>query len=381
MNSTKERALAALITEGPMHRADLARFLDVSRTTVTNLTQALMSEGILEPGTGATMKAPIRIAPAAGVLVSVVFRLRDTFVALGSLDGRDITLRSVQQDPLDRGADRLVAAVKLARGLLGDADEPRVLMCHVAVNTQIDVRTGEVMGGEASLMWTGVNPMTTMNEALGAPVAVENTARLLALTEHLAHGGGKARNLIYVHLSYGVTMGQVVDGAIAQGSHGGAGELGHMSIDRDGLPCECANRGCLMQYVDEKAVLVRARAILGPDATLASLLASVAQGSRPCRSLLGDVGTELGEALVNVCHLLDPDVIIVGGALAAAGEWLVAPVREAISRRALPLNSRGLEVTAATATSEQEFVAASLHSLRNDVRHVEDMVSRVCGSA
>ena len=378
-STTRERALATLVTQGPMHRADLARALDVSRTTVTNLTQDLINEGLLDQDTGTALKVPLRITSRAGVLVSVVFRLRSTTVAMGSVDGSATTLRLGEQGPGDRGHERLATACELIEELLSGADRPRVLAGHVGVNTQIDNRTGEVMGGEASRMWSGTNPLTAMQDALGAPVTVENTARLLALSEHVAHTGGESRNLVYVHLSHGIAMGQVLHGSIVQGSHGGAGELGHVSIDRAGLPCECGNRGCLMQYADEKAVLVRARMILGQDATIDDLLSAAEEGSRPCRNLLADVGVSLGEALVNVCHLLDPDVLVLGGTLAAAGELLVGPIRQVISQRALPLNARGLVVTTASSSMSRSTVAAAgLHSLRNDPARVQDMVRDIC---
>lgn len=378
-STTRERALATLITHGPMHRADLARALEVSRTTVTNVTQELMADGILISDGGAALKTDVRVTTGAGVLLSVVFRLRSTSVALGSLDGHDSTLLRRDQDVSANGAARLVMAQEIINELLSEAGGPRILAAHVAVNTQIDIRTGEVMGGQASRMWSGVNPMEIMQTAIGAPVIVENTARLLALAEYLALKDDAPRNLVYVHLSHGIAMGQVLHGVIVQGSHGGAGELGHMSIEREGLPCECGNRGCLMQYVDEKAVLNRAKAILGPATTVEDLLIAASEGSRPCRSLLSDIGTTLGEALVSVCHLLDPDVIVLGGRLAGAHDLLADSVRQVLEQRALPLNARGLVVTtAAHSKTPEAVVAAGLHSLRTDTGRVEELVRTIC---
>lgn len=379
LSTTRERALATLIAHGPMHRADLARALDVSRTTVTNITQDLMAGGILTSDTGAALKTDVRMSTRAGVLLSVVFRLRSTSVAVGSLDGHDSTLMRKDQDPSDNGAARLSMAQQSIDELLSDAGQPRVLAAHVAVNTQIDIRTGEVMGGQASRMWSGVNPMQTMQKIIGAPVIVENTARLLALSEYLALRDEAPRNLLYVHLSHGIAMGQVLHGVIVQGSHGGAGELGHMSIEREGLPCECGNRGCLMQYVDEKAILNRAKVILGPATTVGELLSAASDGSRPCRSLLADVGTTLGEALVSVCHLLDPDVIVLGGRLAGARDLLTDSVHQVLEQRALPLNARGLVVTTASqSTTPGAVVDAGLYSLRADTARVEQIVRAIC---
>ncbi len=380
-STTRERALATLITQGPVHRADLARTLNVSRTTVTKVTQDLINEGLLENETGTALKIPLRTTHKAGVLISVVFRLRSTTVAMGSVDGSKTVCRRGDQEPSDRGAGRLETATRLIKELLAEAGQPRVLAGHVGVNTQIDNRTGEVMGGDASRMWSGTNPLTVMSAAMGTSVTIENTVRLLALSEHLAQAGEESRNLVYVHLSYGIVMGQVLQGSNVQGSHGGAGELGHMSIDRAGLQCECGNRGCLMQYVDEEAVLARAKAILGPDATIEDFLTAASEGSRPCRNLLTDVGVSLGEALVNVCHLLDPDVLVLGGTLAAAGELLVGPIRDVIAQRALPLNARGLVVTNASSSMSRSTVAAAgLHSLRSDPARVEAMVRDICAA-
>ncbi|WP_157773285.1 ROK family transcriptional regulator [Brachybacterium vulturis] len=378
LSSSKERALATLISQGPMHRADLARALEVSRTTVTNVTQELLADGMLDSDQGTALRSKLWITHAAGVIVSVVCRLRSTVVAVSSLDGRTTALRSATQEPYDLGGHRLTTATHLIEELLAQIGNPPVLAGHVAVNTQIDVLTGEIVGGRASKRWTGFNPRTTMEGALGAPVAIENTSRLLALAEHHMHSNGQAHNLIYVHLSHGITMGQILHGTIVQGSHGGAGELGHMSIDLEGLPCECGNRGCLMQYVDEQVVSTRASAILGADATVDDLVASANDGSRACRSLIADIGGLLGKALVGVCHLLDPDVIVLGGELARAGDLLIDPVRQNLHQRALPLNARGLSVTAASASlSETDVASAGFHILRSDPHHVSRMLHAI----
>lgn len=380
LSTNRERAVATLIAHGPMHRADLARALSVSRTTVTNVVSGLLGAGLVVEESGGGLKSKLSVTEALGVLVAAVFRISETVVAVGAADGRVLRLERAAQSVDADGAARLADAAGLARALLADLGDPVVHAGHVAVNTQVDTRSGEVLGGDASSMWAGTNPRDDVSAALGgAPVLVENTARLMGLVEHLSAGGESPRNLIYVHLSHGVAMGQVLHGRIVQGGHGGAGELGHFSIDPDGIPCSCANQGCLMQYVGEAAVTSRAAAILGPGASTTALVDGALDGSHACRALLADVGVSLGRAMVGVFNLLDPDVVVIGGELARAGELLTEPVARTVRNHALPLSTRELRILTAAASTDAEAVAqAGLHILGEDEELVEAIVrSRV----
>lgn len=375
LSTNKERVVATLISRGPMHRADLARALGVSRTTVTNLVATLLEAGLVEEEPGDGLKSKLFVSGAHGVLVSVVFRIRETMAAVGSPDGRILAFdtRPVSADA--PGSQRLQGASSMLVELLDGLGGPDVDSAHVAVNTQVDTRSGAVLGGEASSMWAGHNPRDELARVLGgARVELENTARLMGLVEHLAEHE-RANNLVYVSLARGVTLGQVLLGRIIQGSHGGAGELGHVSIDPEGPPCACANKGCLMQYVGEAAVLARAEAILGPGATITDLVTAAHDGSHACRSVITDVGVSLGRALVAVCNLMDPDVISIGGDLAAAGDLLVDPVERTVRDYALPLVTTDLRVvTAEASTDPRAVVGAGIHILREDATLVREIV-------
>lgn len=359
LSTNRERAVATLIREGPLHRADLARRLSVSRTTVGNVVQDLVGEGLVDVDDAPGLKAKLRVGRRLGVLVSVVFQLTRTTVAIGSLDGVALSVRESPHAVQDHGSLRLESALALTRQMLSDAGSPTVRAAHVAVNTQVDVRTGEVVGAGASAMWADTNPRRAFAQALEAPVKLENTARLLGLVEHLATTGGASRNLLYLHLGHGVTLGQVLDGHIVQGSRGGAGEIGHMSIDRTGPICSCRSRGCLMQYVGEVAVTARAQEVLGDLATVEYVAEQAIAGDPTCRALVAEIGADVGYALAAVSNLLDPDVIVLGGKLASTGPLLADPVRSAITDHALPLASQHLAVTTASATGDLTAVATA----------------------
>lgn len=383
LSTNKERALALLIRNGPTYRADLARQLSVSRTTVTNLAKDLVDTGLVESRSlsgDAILKERLTLTSSAGLLGSLVFEDDNVALALGSLDGA-----VVARDSADLGVD-LTGTERLEKGTAamgrliaahGSGSGP-VRAIHCAVNTQSDRVTGEILGGEASVAWRGSNPMTAMREAFGVPVVIENSARLEALAEYLCGTGDFPAHLIYVRLSRGVALGQVVAGRIQTGGRGGAGELGHVSINPQGPTCACGNRGCLMTYVALPALQGQITAVLGEDADIDDLIASASDGSHPSRGLLMDAGTAVGLAVTAVCNLLDPDVIVLGGELSGAGDLIVDAVSREVKRRALPLVSQRLRVVVGQCWDDVDTVAsAGLAQLRHSRDLVESVVLQV----
>lgn len=382
--TTSDRIIDALMLHGPAHRAELARVLEVSRTSVTNAVDELRRAGVVDvPARAAdrsTLKDAVRLTVGFGVAATIVVDYHHTIVGIGTLDGELLAHTVREYAPVVMGRERLQDVPALVVELMEQAGEDAVLRCaHLAVNTQADRETGEVLGGSASARWADVNPKRLLEETLGVPVKLENTARLLALAEHLVRVPRSTSDLVYVQLSYGVAMGHVVDGVIIGGGHGGAGELGHVSIDREGRPCSCANRGCLMQYVGSDALLEDVRAVLGADADIDTLIHAAHEGNFACQNLLKRFGRLIGEPLASVCNLIEPSLLVIGGALNDAGRPFLDAITEEIRARALPLASRHLRVEAAYAQGDVEVIlAAGLRALRDadDVRRALWSIAR-----
>lgn len=378
--TTPSRIAASLILEGPAHRADLARKLSVSRTAVTNAVDQLLESGLVmtRPRSlpGAVLKDRVCLSPRFGLIGTVVIDFTETVLGIGTLDGTPLGSRVLAADPGASSRERLDGAATALQELLAQSGEGGPLLhTQLAVNTQADRETGEVLGGTASAAWSGTNPKALLEEALGCPVHLENTARLLALAEQLERP--EVSDLVYVQLSYGVAMGLVVDGRILSGSRGGAGELGHTSIDLAGRPCSCAGRGCLMQYVGRDALVADIERVLGPGTDVADLITAARAGRSPATTLLESFGRRVGESLVAVCNLLEPTVLVIGGALGPAGDLFLDPVRDALRERALPLAVDGLRVENASGSLRTATVLdAGLHCLRQDSSVQADVISR-----
>lgn len=360
-----------------MHRAELARHLSTSRATITNTVSTLVEEGIVEPERGgvelidgkAPLKEKIVLARRAGIVGAVVHHDEYTIVGIGEMDGRVIEARTIRCTPSAGGRTRIDDALSALEEILGELPAPRPPLhgLHVSPNTLLDRHTGEVLGGGASSTWGGLNIRREYEDRIGAPVVLENIARHSAYAQYGALPEPRPRNVLHVSLSYGIALGQVLDGRIISGAHGGAGELGHVSIDSNGPACPCSNRGCLVRYASAEQVLDECRTVMGTELTLDEAIDLALAGDERMVSILSRAGAAVGTALNAACNLLDPDLILIGGRMARAEDVILDPLRDALFRSALPLFGDGLRIERAAELSDRHLLRASFRALRLDL--------------
>jgi predicted NBD/HSP70 family sugar kinase len=163
------------------------------------------------------------------------------------------------------------------------------------------------------------------------PLTVDNEANFGGLAE-LWLGEDTPRDFLHVSAEIGIGAALVVDGSLLRGTRGFAGELGHVPVHPDGPACVCGGRGCLEQYAGEEAVLRAAG--LEPGGDRVGLLAGrAAQGDPDVRRALREAGTALGIALTGALNLLDPEGVVLGGALAGLAPWLLPSLETELARR------------------------------------------------
>src|SRR3954471_14639346 len=174
---------------------------------------------------------------------------------------------------------------------------------------------------------------------LGLPVFVDNDANLALLAEHRGGAARGARNAMLLTLGTGIGGALLVEGELYRGRRGAAGELGHVVVDMDGPPCQgkCPNRGCLEVMASGTALEREARrAGLGGAPTGPVITELARDGDPAAREVVALIGRRLGIGLSGLANAFDPDVIVIGGGVIAAGELLLAPAREELLARALP---------------------------------------------
>ena len=343
--SNRELLLEVLLTDGPMHRAELARRADVSRTTASIVVAELLERGLVietdEVGQNADGRAKESLAvnPAAALIVGMDFTFDRVWVQVGDLVGNEVASGGTSVDVGLGWLDRIDAAMAILDRMLAERglDRSRILGAGIGVPGPVDRSTGHVGVSLPGQPWSHVHAAAEFRKRLGVPVSIENSTRLEAIAEARWGAGQNVDTLLYVCLSSGIGCGLIVNGRPYSGAVGAAGELGHVSVDINGPACGCGNRGCLVLYAGIPAVLGALRAHLGDKATIGDVLTRCAEGDRACAGVLADAGQVTGRALAGLCNLLNPGRIVVGGELAIAGDVLLDPLRAAIRRYALSL--------------------------------------------
>ena len=196
------------------------------------------------------------------------------------------------------------------------------------------------------------------------PIDVDNDANLGALAESRQGAARDYRDVVYVCVSHGVGAGLVLGGRLHHGRSGAAGEIGHSTIDENGPVCRCGNRGCLEMYVAAPSLLAMLEPTHG-TLSMQGVLDRAATGDLGCVRVLEDSGRHLGVAVANLCNLVDPQVVVVGGQVADAGELLLEPLRAALARRSVPSDVGPVPVVRAAFGAQAELRGALLLALEN----------------
>ena len=276
--------------------------------------------------------------------------LGGTFIKFGLLNENRQTGGALQlSTPRDRGADGLIARmVEGARKLATEAQVRWEDLVAVGIGAPgpAELARGVILAMPNLPGMENVPLSRRLSEALHLPVHLENDANAAAYGEFCCGCGTGSTHLVLLTLGTGVGSGLIVEGRILHGSHSLGGEFGHMIVQPDGDPCACGQRGCLERYSSAAALARRARRAIeaGRSSALSAALrrkgdldgtdvAAARQAGDALAAEVWDQGAHyLAVACVNICRILDPDLIVLAGGLAGAGAELLQPVAEHFRR-------------------------------------------------
>ncbi|MER7794992.1 MULTISPECIES: ROK family transcriptional regulator [unclassified Streptomyces] len=358
-----ERVVRAVRMAGSLTQAEIARTTGLSAATVSNIVRELKDGGTVEvtpTSAGGRRARSVSLSGDAGIVVGVDFGHTHLRVAIGNLAHQVLAEES---EPLDvdasasQGLDRaehLVSRLITATGISQD----KVVGVGLGVPAPIDVETG-TLGSTAILPgWAGTNPRDDLAQRLGVPVHVDNDANLGALGELVWGAGRGVADLAYIKVADGVGAGLVISGKIYRGPGGTAGEIGHITLDESGPVCRCGNRGCLETFTAARYVLPLLYSSHGVDLTVERMVQLARDGDPGCRRVIADVGRHVGSGVANLCNLINPSRVVLGGHLAEAGELVLGPIRESVARYAIPSAARRLSVMPGALGGRAEVLGA-----------------------
>lgn len=358
-----ERVVRAVRMAGSLTQAEIARSTGLSAATVSNIVRELKDGGTVEvtpTSAGGRRARSVSLSGDAGIVIGVDFGHTHLRVAVGNLAHQVLAEESEPLDVDASSAQGFGRAEQLVNRLIETTgiSPGKVIGVGLGVPGPIDVESGTL--GSTSILpgWTGINPSEELAARLGVPVYVDNDANLGALGEMVWGSGRGVKDLAYIKVASGVGAGLVIDGHIYRGPGGTAGEIGHITLDESGPVCRCGNRGCLETFTAARYVLPLLRPSHGPDLTMERVVQLAREGDPGCRRVIGDVGRHIGSGVANLCNLLNPSRVVLGGSLAEAGELVLAPIRDSVSRYAIPSAARQLSVLPGALGARAEVLGA-----------------------
>ena len=266
----------------------------------------------------------------------------------GSVEGWNTT-----ETPHGEGASAVVARVaeSVETSITSSGVQvAEIRAMGVAAPGPLDHKTGMVLHAPNIPGFENVQVAGPLSNRLGVPVFLGNDANLAALAEHAYGAGRGVRDMVYVTVSTGVGGGVLVDGELLLGATGNAGEVGHATVNMHGDYHQCGNLGCVEMYASGGGMSQQAGAALaaGRQSSLRSafdergrvtgreVIKAARLGDGLAVEIMGQAVDALAAGILSFVHVLNPELVIVGGGVANAGDILFKPLRKTVYERVLP---------------------------------------------
>jgi predicted NBD/HSP70 family sugar kinase len=356
-------------------RTELARRSKLTKPTVSTIVDQLIADGVVrEVGFGASLAGggrPARLLDFnedSAAYVAVHFGMHTITVAVADARGQIFESRS-------RPAiyDAPARSVKALRPLLAEAlraakvPRSRVEGAAATVPGLYDRESG-VCVLAPNLGWRDFPVRAALTDELGMPVTVNNIIHAVAVAEGRVGAARGVRSYVCVYVDMGIGSGIVADGRLFFGQRGLSGEIGHCPVVAEGPACGCGRRGCLETVASTMALVRDAEAaIAGGEATLlndggaidaAAITRAALAGDALSMRLLSEAGEHLGRGISYLLNILNPEMVVLAGPYAAAGEILLAPLRASVARHAI--RPEGVAIVPSTLSDRADLVGSVL---------------------
>lgn len=382
--------LYALREHGVMSRAALAAHTGLTKVTVSALAQQLIARGLLvERGIGKNgLGRPgilLELNPQAGAIIAVEIGVDFVSILLTNFAASTLWRHQEQTAPgssqteiLDLVTAKLKTAVKLAK-----KHRLNIFGCTIGLPGLVDVATGTLLYAP-NLKWSNVPLREVLQKRFDFPIYADNEASIGAFGEKFFGVARGKPNMVYVYASVGIGGGLVMNGQIVPGATGFAGEIGHVTIEPDGPLCNCGNHGCWETLASQAAVFRRVEQAIaaGQRSSLArffkkkseplsvsAIVQAADEGDTVARQALTETGVYFGIGIANLINTLNPDIVVVGGILSLAKDYLMPVIEQTISQRALPWSRQATQIVIAANGADNCLVGGVAMVYDHVLRH------------
>lgn len=354
----KKEILNLCINEEEYSIADLSKELNTSIPTITKIVGELIDEGFLEDrgkhGTnGGRRPSLYGLNPSAGYFVGVNINKHSISIAIVDFKGAVVDFTEEISFSIENSESSFLA--------LCDRIKESVLEAKVDINNvmaygvNLTGRVNNNTGYSFSFFLGETRPIAELiSENLGAPVYIENDSRAMTYGEYLCGVAKGEKNMLFLNMTWGLGMGMIIDGQLSYGKSGYSGEIGHFPFLDNNQICQCGKTGCLETGASgsalhrivcerlrsgRKSMLSKAFNSKG-DISLDDIINAILEEDVLAIECVEEVGTTLGRAIAGLINLFNPELIVIGGELAAAKDYLLIPIKGAINKHSLKIVSK-----------------------------------------
>ena len=363
---------------GPISRSEIAKRNKISPTTVTAAVRRLLKQGLVcedSVGTSSGGRKPIlvRFSPESRFIVGVAITNSSIKIAETNLEAK---ARKQKVFPIYNliGKSFITYLLKSIGQFLEEySDLTKCIGISIVSPGIIDVDKG-IIYENTKLKLKDIPLKEMVEKKFKLKTWLENDANAIALAEKQFGAYRKFKNLVYITIGDGVGAGIIVNGSIFRGCSGGTGEFGHTSIDRNGIYCDCGNRGCLENYVNWPAIYSKVSSSIaqGKHTIMLELAKgdinritpsifrdALKKGDQLAKEIMEDTAAYLATGMVNLVNLLNPDIIILGGKVAYDNHFLLSRVKKLVFEQALTILTNKLEICPTSLAEDFRMIAAA----------------------
>ncbi|WP_321320930.1 ROK family protein [Labilibaculum sp.] len=338
------KILSHLYYNGVASIAEIVKTAKMSQPLIASLVEDLLGFGvILENGIGESIggRRPnlYCVNPEYQYVVGVDINLHTLNLAVFDMNNQLVYREEFKDFELENSREycyALVEKVNIALDAINIRKE-KVLAVGISIPGLVDAENGLT---HTHLSFAEEGLRAYLNRELGFPILLDNDARTMALGEKAFGKAKDKKNVLCLNLSNGIGLGMILNGELHSGKNGFAGEFGHILIDPEGTLCNCGKIGCLETLTSGKILVRQIKEgiergqesflakyqIEGKKIDLRAVVDAILAGDQFAIDQLNKMCEYLGKGLVTLIHLLNPEMIIIGGRLAHAGKYIISPV-------------------------------------------------------
>jgi len=347
-NSQKLKIIKHLFLYGVMTNTELGKYVNLSTPKIISLLSELKNENLIEelgPGNSSGGRRPNLYGNRedAFYIVGISINIYQTIVSIFNAKNQKITDDHILPLTISHGTAIIDPIVEFTESIIREKQIPREKIIGVGIEMpgMVDSQTGI----NKTYMVSDIPVAKIFSEKFGLEVLIENDAKTRAFAELRLGAARSKRNILVIHLDWGIGLGIIVNGKLYKGRDGFAGEFGHLPMVDNGILCKCGKQGCLETIASGTAIARMAQEELkaGRSSFLSQLInddienieirkvvQAATMGDQYSISILANVGHWLGKGFAYLIQIFNPELIILGGRMSEANQFILPPIQQSI---------------------------------------------------